>query len=104
MLLPARHAREGALERREISKQGRTFVVVSFPRAILPCYPEALTDPDCLGRSHRRCHLGYTHHHILLDPQVPSTIPRRKESTTVVQRQTTFVILLESVPQAPTPK
>ncbi|CAG5179003.1 uncharacterized protein ALTATR162_LOCUS8984 [Alternaria atra] len=28
MLLPARHAREGALERREISKQGRTFVVV----------------------------------------------------------------------------
>ncbi|KAI4702957.1 hypothetical protein J4E81_001830 [Alternaria sp. BMP 2799] len=30
MLLPARHARDGALERREVSKQGRTFVVVGI--------------------------------------------------------------------------
>jgi hypothetical protein len=85
MLLPARHAREGALERREISKQGRTFVVVSSPRATTPMQV-LLSDPDCLGWRHRRRHLRHTHSHILLDPQIPSTVSRRKESKAVVQR------------------
>jgi hypothetical protein len=43
MLLPVREAREGALERREVSKQSRTFVVVCVflltSTRLLPCKP-----------------------------------------------------------------
>jgi hypothetical protein len=103
MLLPARHARDDTLEKRRLSTQGRTFVVVSFRLTNAPSTRHWLT-VHCPGWNHRGSHLRHTHNHILLNLQIQSTLPRRKESTTILQRQTALVILVESLPQAPAPK